>query len=181
MELNTGRRRSICRRLRKHKDKVVGKLTSGLAGMAKARKVTVVTGTGRFLDPNHIEVTLTDGSGKKIVKFEKAIIAAGSEAVKLPFIPEDPRIVDSTGALELREIPKKLLVIGGGIIGLEMATVYSTLGSAPRGGRDAGRPDAGRRPRPCQSVGEDERAALRRDHAEDQNRRRRGQERTAFM
>ncbi len=115
--------------LRKHKDQVVGKLTSGLAGMAKARKVTVVTGTGRFLDPNHIEVTLTDGSGKKTVKFEKAIIAAGSEAVRLPFIPEDPRIVDSTGALELREIPKKLLVIGGGIIGLEMATVYSTLGS----------------------------------------------------
>ena len=76
--------------LRKHKDKVVGKLTSGLAGMAKARKVTVVTGAGRFLDPNHIEVTLTDGSGKKIVKFENAIIAAGSEAVKLPFIPEDP-------------------------------------------------------------------------------------------
>jgi len=115
--------------LRKHKDKVVGKLTSGLAGMAKARKVTVVTGTGRFLDPNHIEVTLTDGSGKKIVEFEKAIIAAGSEAVKLPFIPDDPRIVDSTGALELREIPKKMLVIGGGIIGLEMATVYSTLGT----------------------------------------------------
>ena len=115
--------------LRNYKDKVVGKLTSGLSGMAKARKVTVVTGAGRFLDPNHIEVTLTDGSGKKIVKFENAIIAAGSEAVKLPFIPEDPRIVDSTGALELREIPKKLLVVGGGIIGLEMATVYSTLGT----------------------------------------------------
>jgi dihydrolipoamide dehydrogenase len=115
--------------LRNHKDKVVGKLTSGLAGMAKARKVTVVTGTGRFLDPNHIEVTLTNGSGKRIVKFESAIIAAGSEAVKLPFIPEDPRIVDSTGALELRQIPEKLLVIGGGIIGLEMATVYSTLGA----------------------------------------------------
>jgi dihydrolipoamide dehydrogenase len=115
--------------LRKHKDKVVGKLTSGLSGMAKARKVTVVTGTGRFLDPHHIEVELSDGSGKKTVKFEKAIIAAGSEAVKLPFIPEDPRIVDSTGALELRQIPAKLLVIGGGIIGLEMATVYSTLGA----------------------------------------------------
>jgi len=115
--------------LRKHKDKVVAKLTSGLAGMAKARKVVVVTGTGRFLDPHHIEVTLADGSGKKTVKFEKAIIAAGSEAVKLPFVPEDPRIVDSTGALELRQIPAKLLVIGGGIIGLEMATVYSTLGT----------------------------------------------------
>ena len=115
--------------LRGHKDKVVGKLTGGLAGMAKARKVTVVQGTGLFLDPNHVSVTLSDGSGSKTVWFEKAIIAAGSEAVKLPFIPEDPRIVDSTGALELRQVPAKLLVIGGGIIGLEMATVYSTLGS----------------------------------------------------
>ncbi len=121
--------------LRAHKDKVVAKLTTGLAGMAKARKVTVVTGTGRFLDPNHIEVTLSAASGPaperhtKIIRFETAIIAAGSEAVKLPFIPEDPRIVDSTGALELRQIPNKMLVIGGGIIGLEMATVYSTLGA----------------------------------------------------
>jgi dihydrolipoamide dehydrogenase len=115
--------------LRAHKEKVVGKLTTGLAGMAKARKVTIVTGTGRFLDPNHVEVQLSDGKGKTVVRFETAIIAAGSEAVRLPFIPEDPRIVDSTGALELRSIPKKMLVIGGGIIGLEMATVYSTLGS----------------------------------------------------
>ncbi len=115
--------------LRGHKDKVVGKLTGGLAGMAKARKVDVVTGTGKFLDPNHIEVVLSDGSGSKTIKFQKAIIAAGSEAVKLPFIPEDPRIVDSTGALELREIPKRMLVIGGGIIGLEMANVYSSLGA----------------------------------------------------
>ena len=114
--------------LRTHKEKVVGKLTTGLAGMAKARKVTVVTGTGRFLDPHHLAVTAADGS-TKTVRFEKAIIAAGSEAVKLPFIPEDPRIVDSTGALELRSIPEKMLVIGGGIIGLEMATVYSTLGA----------------------------------------------------
>ncbi len=115
--------------LRAHKEKVVGKLTTGLAGMAKARKVTVVTGTGRFLDPHHVEVALADGSGTKVVRFDNAIVAAGSEAVKLPFIPDDPRIVDSTGALELRQIPKKMLVIGGGIIGLEMATVYSTLGS----------------------------------------------------
>jgi dihydrolipoamide dehydrogenase len=114
-------------KLRAHKDKVVGKLTTGLTGMAKQRKVTVVQGTGRFLDPNHVEV---ENAGKKqVVRFEKAIIAAGSEAVKLPFVPDDPRIVDSTGALELREIPKKMLVIGGGIIGLEMATVYSTLGT----------------------------------------------------
>ena len=115
--------------LRGHKDKVVGKLTGGLAGMAKARKVDVVTGTGSFLDPHHIEVVLSDGSGTKTVKFQKAIIAAGSEAVKLPFVPEDPRIVDSNGALELRKIPKRMLVIGGGIIGLEMANVYSTLGA----------------------------------------------------
>lgn len=115
--------------LRTHKEKVVGKLTTGLAGMAKARKVNVVTGTGRFLDPNHMQVAGNEGQSLTTIKFNKAIIAAGSEAVKLPFIPEDPRIVDSTGALELREIPLKMLVIGGGIIGLEMATVYSTLGT----------------------------------------------------
>lgn len=115
--------------LRSHKDKVVGKLTGGLAGMAKARKVTVLQGTGLFLDPHQMIVSLADGSGVKTVRFEYAIIAAGSEAVKLPFIPEDPRIVDSTGALELRQIPDRMLVIGGGIIGLEMATVYSSLGS----------------------------------------------------
>ncbi len=122
-------------KLRAHKDKVVGKLTGGLAGMAKGRKVDIVRGFGTFLDPHHIEVEVTDGSGqdktgsKKIVKFQKCIIAAGSAAVHLPFIPKDPRIVDSTGALELRFVPKKMLVIGGGIIGLEMATVYSTLGA----------------------------------------------------
>ena len=116
--------------LRGHKDKVVAKLTGGLAGMAKARKVTVVQGSGRFLDPHHLSVAMSDGSsGSKTVRFANAIIAAGSEAVKLPFIPDDPRIVDSTGALELRKIPGKLLVVGGGIIGLEMATVYSTLGT----------------------------------------------------
>ena len=114
--------------LRAYKDKVVGKMTGGLAGMAKARKVTVVQGIGQFVGPNHIEVTAADGS-KKVVGFKKAIIAAGSSVVKLPFVPEDPRIVDSTGALELRGVPKKMLVIGGGIIGLEMAHVYSTLGA----------------------------------------------------
>ncbi|MDG4594106.1 MAG: dihydrolipoyl dehydrogenase [Candidatus Contendobacter sp.] len=122
-------------KLRAHKGKVVGKLTGGLAGMAKARKVETVRGYGHFLDPHHLEVELTTGDGqdktgeKKIVRFQKCIIAAGSAAVHLPFIPDDPRIVDSTGALELRFIPKRLLVIGGGIIGLEMATVYSTLGA----------------------------------------------------
>ena len=116
-------------KLRGWKEKVVGKLTGGLAGMAKARKVTVVTGVGAFLDPHHLEVVLSDGSGKKTVKFAKAIIAAGSQAVKLPFMPEDPRVVDSTGALLLTSVPKRMLVIGGGIIGLEMASVYSTLGT----------------------------------------------------
>ncbi|MCX4162218.1 MULTISPECIES: dihydrolipoyl dehydrogenase [Paraburkholderia] len=114
-------------KLRDFKSGVVKKLTGGLAGMAKARKVEVVTGVGTFVDPHHIEV-VAEG-GKKVVKFKQAIIAAGSQAVKLPFIPEDPRIVDSTGALELRQIPQRMLVIGGGIIGLEMATVYATLGS----------------------------------------------------
>ncbi|SDQ31991.1 dihydrolipoyl dehydrogenase [Paraburkholderia tuberum] len=114
-------------KLRDFKSGVVKKLTGGLAGMAKARKVEVVVGTGAFVDPNHMEVQ-TEG-GKKVVRFNQAIIAAGSEAVKLPFIPEDPRVVDSTGALELRQIPQRMLVIGGGIIGLEMATVYSTLGA----------------------------------------------------
>ena len=115
-------------KLRGFKDAVVKKLTGGLAGMAKARKVEVVTGVGGFLDPHHVEVVTADGS-KKVVKFAKAIIAAGSQAVKLPFMPDDERVVDSTGALLLKSIPKRMLVIGGGIIGLEMATVYSTLGT----------------------------------------------------
>ncbi len=121
--------------LRGYKNKVIGKLTTGLTGMAKARKVEVVRGLGRFLDPYHVEVELTTGTGqektgqKQVIKFKQAIIAAGSRVVKLPFIPEDPRIVDSTGALGLQAVPKKMLVIGGGIIGLEMGTVYSTLGA----------------------------------------------------
>ncbi len=126
-------------KLRAHKAKVVGKLTTGLAGMAKARKVEIVRGYGSFLDAHHLEVEITEGAAqaktgqKKVLRFAKCIIAAGSAPVHLPFIPEDPRIVDSTGALELRtvngEVPKKMLVIGGGIIGLEMATVYSLLGT----------------------------------------------------
>jgi dihydrolipoamide dehydrogenase len=121
--------------LRGWKDKVVGKLTGGLAAMAKARKVRVVRGVGRFLDAHHLEVEATEGDGqartgaKQVIRFEQAIVAAGSQAVRLPFLPDDPRIVDSTGALELASIPKRMLVIGGGIIGLEMGTVYSTLGS----------------------------------------------------
>ncbi|MBB4373774.1 dihydrolipoamide dehydrogenase [Bradyrhizobium sp. cir1] len=114
-------------KLRASKDGVIAKLTGGLAGMARARKVDVVTGIGSFLDSHHVEVTTA--AGKKTISFGKAIVAAGSQAVRLPFLPEDPRIVDSTGALLLRSIPKRMLVVGGGIIGLEMATVYSTLGA----------------------------------------------------
>ena len=114
--------------LRSWKDSIVGKLVGGLTGMSKQRKVRVVEGYGEFLDPFHIRVVGEDGSSKTI-KFEKAIIAAGSVPVSLPFLPDDPRIVDSTGALELRSRPKKMLVIGGGIIGLEMATIYHALGA----------------------------------------------------
>jgi dihydrolipoamide dehydrogenase len=113
--------------LRAWKNKVVGKLTGGLTGMARMRKVTVLRGTGAFAGPNHLAVETKDG--RKIVEFGNAIIAAGSQSAKLPFVPEDLRIVDSTAALELRQRPKRMLVIGGGIIGLEMGTVYSTLGA----------------------------------------------------
>src|SRR5215467_111647 len=113
--------------LRAWKDKVVGKLTGGLTGMARARKVTVLQGTGSFAGPNHLAVETKEG--RKMVAFKSAIVAAGSQSAKLPFLPDDPRIVDSTGALELRQRPKRTLVIGGGIIGLEMGTVYSTLGA----------------------------------------------------
>ncbi|WP_018749668.1 dihydrolipoyl dehydrogenase [Chitiniphilus shinanonensis] len=121
--------------LRGYKEKVIGKLTTGLAGMAKARKVEVVRGIGTFLDAHHIEVQLTSGEGKattgekKVVRFQKAVIAAGSSVFKLPFVPDDPRVVDSTGALELKQVPGNMLILGGGIIGLEMGTVYSTLGA----------------------------------------------------
>src|SRR5258706_5441696 len=113
--------------LRAWKNKVVGKLTGGLTGMARMRKVTVLQGTGACAGPNHLAVETKDG--RKVVAFRNAIIAAGSQSAKLPFIPEDPRIVDSTAALELRQRPKRMLVIGGGIIGLEMGTVCSTFGA----------------------------------------------------
>ena len=120
-------------KLLKHKEKVVGKLTGGLAAMAKMRKVTVVQGSGAFVDPFHLKVDLANAKEKgatQTIRFKRAIIAAGSEAVKLPFLPkDDPRVVTSTGALELRQRPKRMLVVGGGIIGLEMGTVYSTLGA----------------------------------------------------
>jgi len=119
-----------------HKNKVVGKLTGGLTAMAKMRKVTTVRGVGRFIDPWHLEVEETSGDGqattgkKQVVKFRHCIIAAGSQAVHLPFMPkDDPRVVDSTGALELATEPKRMLILGGGIIGLEMGTVYSSLGA----------------------------------------------------
>ena len=122
-------------KLRGHKEKVIGKLTGGLGAMAKMRKVTIVRGYGSFVGANHIEVEETTGTGqdktggKKVVQFKRAIIAAGSQAVRLPFMPDDPRVVDSTGALALKSVPRKMLILGGGIIGLEMGTVYSTLGA----------------------------------------------------
>lgn len=114
-------------KLRAFKDGVIGKLTGGLAGMAKARKVTVIQGVGEFVSANHLSVKTEKGI--HTIAFGQAIIAAGSQSVKLPFIPADERVVDSTGALLLRSIPKKMLIVGGGIIGLEMGTVYSALGS----------------------------------------------------
>ncbi|WP_347485997.1 dihydrolipoyl dehydrogenase [Vandammella animalimorsus] len=122
-------------KLRAHKEKVIAKLTGGLGAMAKMRKVKVLRGYGSFVGANHVQVEETSGSGqektggKQVVQFARAIIAAGSQAVRLPFMPEDPRVVDSTGALALKGVPKRMLVLGGGIIGLEMGTVYSTLGA----------------------------------------------------
>ena len=123
-------------KLRGHKEKVIGKLTGGLAAMAKMRKVTTVRGIGSFVGANHLQVEETAGAegqektGKsQTIAFKNCIIAAGSQAVHLPFMPKDPRVVDSTGALGLKEVPKRMLILGGGIIGLEMGTVYSTLGA----------------------------------------------------
>jgi len=121
--------------LRGHKEKVISKLTGGLAAMAKMRKVTVLRGYGVFVDANHVSVEETSGkaqdkTGKtQRVSFKTCIIAAGSQAVHLPFMPDDPRVVDSTGALQLAKTAKRMLIVGGGIIGLEMGTVYSTLGA----------------------------------------------------
>ncbi len=116
-------------KLRGHKEKVVGKLTGGLKQLAKQRKVEIVHGYGRFTSPHTIEVEAEDGS-RKVVGFDHCIVAAGSRVTKLPFIPwDDPRVMDSTDALEIEEIPERLLVVGGGIIGLEMATVYDALGA----------------------------------------------------
>ena len=122
-------------KLRGHKDKVVGKLTGGLAAMAKMRKVTTVRGYGAFAGPHHLDVEETTGpaqdktGARKRIAFRRCIIAAGSQAMRLPFMPEDPRVVDSTGALALQSVPRRMLILGGGIIGLEMGTVYSTLGA----------------------------------------------------
>jgi dihydrolipoamide dehydrogenase len=121
-------------KLRSFKEKVVGQLTKGLAGMSKQRKVRVVQGVGKFVSANEIEITSSDGEGtdksRQLLRFAHCIIAVGSQAVKLPAFPwDDPRVMDSTGALELAEVPKSLLVVGGGIIGLEMATVFRALGS----------------------------------------------------
>jgi len=121
--------------LRGHKEKVIAKLTGGLGAMAKMRKVTVLRGLGQFVGSHHLQVEETEGSGQaktgrqQVVSFQRAVIAAGSQAVRLPFMPNDPRVVDSTGALGLASVPKKMLIVGGGIIGLEMGTVYSTLGA----------------------------------------------------
>ena len=116
--------------IREHKDSIIGKLTTGLKGLAKQRKVQILQGYGRFSSANTIEVEMADGS-KQTVKFANCIIAAGSSVTKLPFIPwHDPRVMDSTDALNLPEIPKRMLVVGGGIIGLEMATVYNALGAS---------------------------------------------------
>ncbi len=122
-------------KLRAHKNKVTGKLTGGLSAMAKMRKVTVLRGVGTLLDAQHLKVEATEGEGQartgavQTVAFKRVIVAAGSQAVRLPFLPNDPRIVDSTGALEMQVKPQKMLIVGGGIIGLEMGTVYSTLGA----------------------------------------------------
>ena len=115
-------------KLRGWKESVVKKLTGGLSILARQRKVAVLQGVAQFLDAHHVEVAAGEGK-KQVVRFDQCIIAAGSQAAKLPFLPADPRIIDSTGALELPGVPGRMLVIGGGIIGMEMAQVYASLGA----------------------------------------------------
>jgi len=166
-------------KLRAHKGKVLAKMTGGLAAMAKMRKVTIVRGLGSLLDAQHLRVDETAGDAQQTtgktqtIRFKRAILAAGSQAVRLPFLPQDERIVDSTGALELRGQPNKMLVIGGGIIGLEMGTVYSTLGAK----LDVVEMLDGLMPgadRDLVKVAKVQRRSLRQDHVEDQDRGRRG-------
>ncbi len=114
-------------KVRTNKEKIIGRLTGGLVQMSKLRKVKVVHGVGEFTSSNELVVK---GDETTTIKFEQAIIAAGSRPIQLPFMPDDERVMDSTGALELKDIPKRLLVVGGGIIGMEMATVYNALGSS---------------------------------------------------
>jgi dihydrolipoamide dehydrogenase len=125
--IDFGKPKIDTKKLRDWKNKVVSRLTGGLKALAKQRKVEIVQGVGKFISSHQLEVETS--KGKQVIKFENAIIAAGSRPVKLQFLPDDPRIIDSTGALELEDTQAKMLVIGGGIIGLEMATVYHALGA----------------------------------------------------
>ena len=152
--------------VRKWKDGVVRRLTTGLAGLSRQRKVTVVRGEGVFTSPNTVRVETSEGA--RVVRFAKAIIAAGSEPVAPGFIPADPRIWDSTAALELRFVPKRMLVLGGGIIGLEMATIYKAARRGDYRHRDDGPADAGRRSRHRRAFGQADRQDLRQDPAQDE-------------
>ena len=163
------------KKMRAGKDKVVGKLTGGLAALAKQRKVQVVTGVGKFSDPKHIEVQTDDGLTR--IEFEQCIIACGSAPVKIPGFPnDDPRLIDSTGALALEDIPNKMLIVGGGIIGLEMATVYATLGSKVEYRRIDGRTHSRLRPRFGPASAEAARRHGREHHAQDEGYRYQGPE-----
>ena len=158
--------------IRGWKDGVVKRLTGGLTGLAKQRKVKTLTGEGKFTSANTLRVETAEGA--RVVRFNKAIIAAGSEPAAPGFIPADPRIWDSTAALEINFIPKRMLVLGGGIIGLEMATVYHALGAGDHRDRDDGPADAGGRSGHCRAAREAHRPALRQDPAEDEGDRRQG-------
>jgi dihydrolipoamide dehydrogenase len=156
-------------RLRKFKDDVVGKLTKGLASMAKGRKVTVVTGRAAFASAHTLEVETAEG--KKTISFDNCIIAAGSQSAQIPGFPyDDPRLMDSTGALELKDVPKRILIIGGGIIGLEMATVYDALGSKVTVVEFLDRPHPRGGPGHREAAPPPHREALREDPAQDEGR-----------